>query len=66
MDSKQDYLDKIEELEIKLKTSNDKINLLNSENDKYNNEYSDKVRVKEVLLEKLNEEMKHAKSTVRS
>ena len=59
-------MDRNEELENKLQMNKDKVNELNSENDKYNNEYGDKVRAKEVQLEKLNEELKHARSTARS
>lgn len=39
---------------------------LNSENDKNNTEYNEKLRIKDLHIEKLNEEMQHVKSTVRS
>jgi hypothetical protein len=66
MDEKQTYLDRIEELEQEMKATQMKMCDLNLDNDKYSSDYNEKIRVKDLQIEKLNEELKHIKSSLRS
>jgi chromosome segregation ATPase len=66
LNEKSGFLDRIEELETELKMNQDKLGELNMENDKFNGEYHDKIRQRDVQIDKLTEELKHTKSTLRS
>lgn len=62
LNEKQNYIERIEELEHEIKATQLKMVDLNSENDKYSTESHDKLRIKDMNLEKVNEELKHVKS----
>ena len=66
LNEKSDHLEKIEELELNLKTTKEKLSELVKENDRVNLDFSEKLRLRDVQLEKMNDEIKHSKSTVRS
>eukprot|EP00347_Sterkiella_histriomuscorum_P004300 403360973 len=66
MNQKQEYLDKIDQLETTIKLSEDKIAKLNQENDKHFGQQNDKVHMKELVIEKINEELRQSKSTAKS
>ena len=65
LNEKSNYLDKIEELETDGKAMKEKISEINSFKDKMTGEFSEKIRNRDLLIEKNNEELKHLKSTVR-
>lgn len=65
LNEKSNYLDKIEELETENKAMKEKISEINSFKDKMWGEYGEKIRNRDILIEKNNEELKHYKSTVR-
>ncbi len=66
LNQKQEYLDQIEDLENKLKATKEKVQELNQQNDKYHGEHSNKVMMKDSQIEKLNEELRSLRSTVKS
>ena len=66
LNEKNGYLERIEELSSEIKATQMKMCDLNMENDKHNDDFSEKLRYKELYVEKLNEELKHQKSTIKS
>ena len=66
MDSKQEYLEKIEELENKVRSQGDIVNALNNDNYKHSSTFIEKVKSKDMCIENLNDQLKHAKSTIKS
>ncbi len=66
LNQKQEYMDQIEDLENKLKATKEKVQELNQQNNKYHGEHSSKVMMKDSQIEKLNEELRSLRSTVKS
>ncbi len=55
-----------EEMEGELKAVKEKVGEVNRDNDRFNSEFTEKLRSKTLYIETLTEDIKHLKSTVRS